>query len=136
MTTLNADASRRGARGGRVGGDRRDRASGCSATCTSCAQASGVAAEVDAAAVPAIDGVLDLLPGDEPPIAGGTRRNREWVEEWVDWDDAVPEHLRWLLCDAMTSGGLLVAAPRGRAAGGRADRPRWSTATPGASPSR
>jgi selenide,water dikinase len=73
--------------------------------------ASGVAAEVDAAAVPAIDGVLDLLRGDNPPIAGGTRRNREWVEEWVVWDDGVPEHLRWLLCDAMTSGGLLVAAP-------------------------
>src|SRR3954451_2273601 len=48
--------------------------------------ASGVAAEVEAAAVPAIQGVLKLLRGDEPPIAGGTRRNREWVEPWVDWD--------------------------------------------------
>ena len=46
-------------------------------------------------------------------MAGGTRRNREWVEEWVSWDDSVPEHLRWLLCDAMTSGGLLVAVPPG-----------------------
>jgi selenide,water dikinase len=85
--------------------------------------ASGVAAEVEAAAVPAIDGVLDLLRGDEPPIAGGTRRNREWVEEWVVWDDSVPEELRWLLCDAMTSGGLLVAAPEGeRPAGVRIGR--------------
>jgi selenide,water dikinase len=85
--------------------------------------ASGVAAEVEAAAVPAIDGVLDLLGGDEPPIAGGTRRNREWVEEWVAWDDSVPEELRWLLCDAMTSGGLLVAAPEGeRPAGVRIGR--------------
>ena len=73
--------------------------------------ASGVAAEVDADAVPAIDGVVELLTGPEPPIAGGTRRNREWVEEWLAWDDAVPEWRRWLLCDAMTSGGLLVAAP-------------------------
>jgi selenide, water dikinase len=54
--------------------------------------------------------VLDLLAGNEPPIAGGTRRNREWVEPWVAWDDSVPEERRWLLCDAMTSGGLLVAA--------------------------
>jgi selenide,water dikinase len=73
------------------------------------ALASGVSVEVGAAAVPAIAGVLDLLGLDEPPIAGGTRRNREWVEAFVDWDSAVPESLRWLLCDAMTSGGLLVA---------------------------
>jgi selenide,water dikinase len=75
--------------------------------------ASGVCAELSAGAVPAIDGVLDLLTGPEPPIAGGTRRNRDWVEPNVRWDAAVPEHLRWLLCDAMTSGGLLVAAPPG-----------------------
>jgi selenide,water dikinase len=62
--------------------------------------------------------VLELLTGPDPPVAGGTRRNREWVEEWVEWDDAVPEHLRWLLCDAMTSGGLLVAAPAGSPAAG------------------
>ena len=70
---------------------------------------SGVALEIDAGAVSAIEGVLDLLELDEPPIAGGTRRNREWVEEVVDWSDTVPEARRWLLCDAMTSGGLLVA---------------------------
>jgi selenide,water dikinase len=74
---------------------------------------SGVSAAIRAGAVPAIDGVLDLLTGDEPPIAGGTRRNRDWVEPSVDWADDVQEHLRWLLCDAMTSGGLLVAAPGG-----------------------
>jgi selenide,water dikinase len=77
------------------------------------AQASGVSVEVDAGAVPAIAGVMDLLSLDEPPIAGGTRRNREWVEDFVDWGDGVPEPLRWLLCDAMTSGGLLIAAPDG-----------------------
>jgi selenide, water dikinase len=74
---------------------------------------SGVSAEVRASAVPAIDGVLDALASAEPPIAGGTRRNRDWVEPNVDWDGDVPEQLRWLLCDAMTSGGLLVAAPEG-----------------------
>jgi selenide, water dikinase len=78
------------------------------------AAASGVAASVDASSVPSIAGVLELL-GDngEGSIAGGTRRNRAWVEEWVTWDESVPEPLRWLLCDAMTSGGLLVAAPPG-----------------------
>jgi selenide, water dikinase len=79
---------------------------------------SGLAAEVDAGAVPAISGVLRLLRSAEPPIAGGSRRNREWVEPWVDWDDAVHEDRRWLLCDAMTSGGLLVAARPGTGAPG------------------
>jgi selenide, water dikinase len=74
------------------------------------ALASGVGLEIEADAVPAIAGVIELLELDEPPIAGGTRRNREWVEEFVDFADAVPEALRWLLCDAMTSGGLLIAA--------------------------
>jgi selenide,water dikinase len=82
------------------------------------ALASGVAAEVDARAVPAIHGVLKLLGSAEPPIAGGSRRNREWVEPWVDWDRAVPEDRRWLLCDAMTSGGLLIAARPGTGAPG------------------
>jgi selenide,water dikinase len=77
------------------------------------ASASGVAAQVDAAAVPAIDGVEELLAGPEPPVAGGTRRNREWVGGAVDWDEGVAEERRWLLCDAMTSGGLLVALPVG-----------------------
>jgi selenide,water dikinase len=77
------------------------------------ALASGVAAEVDAAAVPAIDGVLALLRSDDPPIAGGTRRNRDWIEGFAAWSESVPDELRWLACDAMTSGGLLIAAPAG-----------------------
>jgi selenide,water dikinase len=80
--------------------------------------ASGLSAEIEANAVPVIDGVLDLLAGPEPPIAGGSRRNREWVEPSVSWSDLVPDELRWLLCDAMTSGGLLVAAPAGSDAPG------------------
>jgi selenide,water dikinase len=77
--------------------------------------ASGVAAEVHAAAVPSIAGVLRLLCSDVRPIAGGTRRNRDWVEPHVDWAESVSEELRWLLCDAMTSGGLLVALPESSA---------------------
>ena len=75
--------------------------------------ASGVGAELQAAAVPAIEGVADLLASEDPPVAGGTKRNRAWAEEVVDWSVRVGEEQRWLLCDAMTSGGLLVAAPPG-----------------------
>ncbi|HET9738486.1 MAG TPA: selenide, water dikinase SelD [Solirubrobacteraceae bacterium] len=79
------------------------------------AEASGLAAEVDAAAVPALDGVLELLETDAA-VAGGSRRNRADAEGFTRFDDAVPEPLRRLLCDAMTSGGLLAAVPAGRAA--------------------
>jgi selenide,water dikinase len=82
------------------------------------AMASGVAAEVAADSVPAIEGVLDLLGAPEPPVAGGSRRNRDWVEPAVDWAQSVPEERRWLLCDAMTSGGLLVAVAPGAEAPG------------------
>ncbi len=76
------------------------------------AQASGLAAVLDAEAVPAIAGVLDLLAGEEA-LAGGSRRNRADAEHFTDWAPTVPEPLRRLLCDAMTSGGLLAALPPG-----------------------
>ena len=72
--------------------------------------ASGVAAVVDAAGVPAIEGVVELL-GHEEAIAGGTRRNRDHASEFASFSDDVPDPLRWLVCDAMTSGGLLAAVP-------------------------
>jgi selenide,water dikinase len=74
------------------------------------ASASGCAAEVEAAAIPVIDGVLDLLD-DERSVAGGTRRNRAHAEGFATFASGVAEPRRWLACDAMTSGGLLVAAP-------------------------
>jgi selenide,water dikinase len=75
------------------------------------AEASGLAAELDAAAIPAIDGVLELLAReDEAAVAGGTRRNRDHAEgAFAGFDANVPDARRWLACDAMTSGGLLVA---------------------------
>jgi selenide,water dikinase len=72
------------------------------------ALASGCAAEVEAAAVPAIDGVMELL-GDEQAVAGGTRRNRAYAESFTSFAATVGEPRRWLVCDAMTSGGLLAA---------------------------
>ncbi|HWM11077.1 MAG TPA: selenide, water dikinase SelD [Solirubrobacteraceae bacterium] len=73
------------------------------------AEASGVAAEIDAAAVPAIEGVLELL-ADDRAVAGGSRRNRADAETFTTWGD-VSEPRRRLLTDAMTSGGLLAAVP-------------------------
>jgi len=71
--------------------------------------ASGVAAQIDASAVPLIDGALGLARGGVVP--GGTQRNHAYIAAHVDWGDLdEPEQL--LLADAQTSGGLLVATTR------------------------
>ena len=81
------------------------------------ALASGVAAEVRASDVPAIDGVLELLSlPDGRAIAGGSRRNARHAEEFATFADEVGTPQRWLVCDAMTSGGLLAAVPPAAAA--------------------
>jgi len=72
---------------------------------------SGLAAEVDAEAVPCLAGVEALLAGDETGVSGGSRRNAEWAEEFARFTPAVAGWRRRLLTDATTSGGLLAAVP-------------------------
>jgi selenide,water dikinase len=68
------------------------------------ARASGVSAEIDAAAVPYLDGAREALR--DGYVSGGTRRNLDWVRPHLD--AAVDEAELLLLADAQTSGGLLV----------------------------
>jgi selenide,water dikinase len=80
------------------------------------ARASGVAAEVEAQSVPVIAGALEALALPDPPLAGGTKRNRAHAESFTTFAEGVAEARRWLVCDAMTSGGLLAAVAPDRAA--------------------
>ena len=73
----------------------------------------GIGAEVEAAAVPLLDGAADLAAAGVVP--GGTRKNLAHAEGFTDFGDA-DETARLLLADAQTSGGLLIAV-----AGPRAD---------------
>jgi selenide,water dikinase len=68
--------------------------------------ASGVSAVVDAVAVPVIPGVRDLL--GQGMVAGGTQRNHAFVAPDVDFG-RLSEAEQFLLADAQTSGGLLLA---------------------------
>jgi selenide,water dikinase len=70
---------------------------------------SGTAARIGAGAVPVLEFAADLAAAGAVP--GGSRRNLSYVEACVEWDAGVSEVERLLLCDAQTSGGLLIAVP-------------------------
>jgi len=76
-------------------------------------QASRVSLEILAKDVPLLPGahdyaMLSLFPG-------GSSLNFEYTDPQVSWDAAVTEEMRMLLCDAQTSGGLLIAVDAKRA---------------------
>jgi len=76
--------------------------------------ASGVAARIDAAAVPLLPGAAELAAAGF--VSGGTRANTERMRGFAVVDPAVAPELAVLLHDAQTSGGLLLAAPPAAAA--------------------
>ena len=71
------------------------------------AAASRVTLQIDAGAVPLINGARALAPGNRP---GGLASNLEHFERGVDVAAGVDPDLVWLLYDPQTSGGLLVFA--------------------------
>ena len=77
-------------------------------------RASGVAARIDAAKVPVLDGVGALIEAGHVP--GGTRRNLADGAAHVSYEGEVSDTTRLLLADAQTSGGLLIACPADRTA--------------------
>jgi selenide,water dikinase len=70
-------------------------------------EASGVAAEIWAGAVPRLVGVRRLA--EDGHIAGGTRRNLQAASGTTAFDAGLDETERLILADAQTSGGLLLA---------------------------
>jgi selenide,water dikinase len=49
-------------------------------------------------------------------IPGGTDANMNYLKDRIAWDDKISSIFRVILCDAQTSGGLLVATPEPSAA--------------------
>ena len=74
------------------------------------ARGSNVGAVINASSVPVLPGVWDLL--EKNVVPGGTFRNMNGVDDSVDWDDEISDQQRLLLCDAQTSGGLLISVTR------------------------
>jgi selenide,water dikinase len=71
-------------------------------------------ADIDLRAVPFMDGVRDLAQRDLFP--DGSRRNFAAYRDQVDWG-GISELDKLMLCDAQTSGGLLVAIPKENSSG-------------------
>ena len=71
------------------------------------AKASHVTAIVDSLSVPVMPGVHDLTHKDMIP--SGTKRNRKWMDSRALWRSNRDEILNTILCDAQTSGGLLIS---------------------------
>lgn len=69
--------------------------------------ASGVGARIRLGSVPVLPEVWALVADGVVP--GGTRRNLDHVEGHVDWEPGITEEEQLVLCDAQTSGGLLIA---------------------------
>ena len=57
--------------------------------------------------VPMVYEAIDLANDDVIP--GGTRRNMKYVEDKITYMNNLSIHCKALLCDAQTSGGLLIA---------------------------
>ena len=67
-----------------------------------------------------IAGEVPLLPGaDEYAMLslfpGGSSRNFDYVAPHVEWDSNLTEKSKMLLCDAQTSGGLMIAIEKEKA---------------------
>ena len=75
-------------------------------------EASGAGAELRLSDIPVIPGAWELL--EQGIVPGGTHRNFEGAGQRVRWHQDVSENTRLLLCDAQTSGGLLISVPEDR----------------------
>ena len=71
------------------------------------AEAGGVSARVSLGHIPVLPGVWDLARRDAVP--GGSRSNQRYLMEHVTWGEGIKPDEQVVLCDAQTSGGLLIA---------------------------
>ena len=72
--------------------------------------AAKVGARVFLSKVPVLSEAWGLIQGGICP--GGTRRNRDSLQGAIVWSPEIRDDAQLILCDAQTSGGLLIAVPK------------------------
>lgn len=70
---------------------------------------SGVGARIVYSQVPVLDGVPELAR--QGVVPGGSKRNLAYAETFTAFDAALDDTQKFILADAQTSGGLLLAVP-------------------------
>jgi selenide,water dikinase len=73
-------------------------------------QTSKVGAKIFVSKVPVIEPARNLAK--ERMVPGGTLANLKSAEENVDWGQGITHEDKLILCDAQTSGGLLLSVPK------------------------
>lgn len=73
------------------------------------AEGTGVSLTIRAKNVPILPGTRELAENNVVP--GGTKKNRNWLKDAVSYGESVDEIEQLILCDAVTSGGLLISLP-------------------------
>lgn len=76
------------------------------------ARGSNVSFEIELSRVPVLEGTYELAAKGVVP--GGSKSNHKWLLDDVEYADLSPEE-QLVLCDAITSGGLLVSLPENEA---------------------
>lgn len=71
--------------------------------------ASKVGAEVYLKKIPLLDGTLEHAGANLIP--GGTYDNLDFIRNKLNWEEGISEIQKLTLCDAQTSGGLLISLP-------------------------
>jgi selenide,water dikinase len=89
------------------------------------AQASHCSAVVNLGSVPVLDAAWTYVREGIAP--GGTHANLRFLRDWVDYAAGIDDAAQLVLCDAQTSGGLLVAVPADEADRLREELARRST---------
>lgn len=77
------------------------------------AKGSGVGITLNRPNVPVLPRVRELAEAGFVP--GGTKNNFAHVQESVQFTDSIDQIGQWILCDAVTSGGLLISIPAAEA---------------------
>lgn len=73
------------------------------------ANASKVGMKLHVDATPVLPEVRELIAQKCYP--GGTRKNWLYFKQWLDFDSAITEDEQLLVCDAQTSGGMVISVP-------------------------
>ncbi len=76
--------------------------------------ASGVGARISLSTVPVLPEAWTLV--NEGVCPGGTKRNRDALKGKVTWAPDISDESQLILCDAQTSGGLLISVPKDKSA--------------------